>query len=128
VIARAWHEGVMPDRTITAVVVDGVDQDRLWEKLRRFARRAGRVVVERALRLYYAERDPRTPVWAKRAIYAALAYFVLPFDVVPDFIPGIGFTDDAATLLATLVAVSAYVDRDIKARARSKTAEWFGEP
>jgi uncharacterized membrane protein YkvA (DUF1232 family) len=100
--------------------------DRLWEKLRRFARAAGRTVVERALRLYYASQDPATPAWARRAIYAGLAYFILPLDLVPDLVPGVGYSDDAATLLLTLAAVSAYVSGDIKVRARAKAAEWFG--
>jgi uncharacterized membrane protein YkvA (DUF1232 family) len=118
----------MREQTSIAVVEEPFDPGPLWEKLRRFAKRAGRVVVERALRLYYASLDPRTPRWAKRAIYAALAYFILPFDVVPDFIPGIGFTDDAGTLLFTLLAVSAYVHPEIKLRARQKMIDWFGEP
>jgi uncharacterized membrane protein YkvA (DUF1232 family) len=110
----------------TDVLHAEVAGDRLGEKLRRYARAAGRTVVERALRLYYASQDPATPTWARRAIYAGLAYFILPFDVVPDLLPGVGYTDDAATLLLTLTAVSAWVSRDIKERARAKTAEWFG--
>ena len=98
-----------------------------WDKLRRYARIAGRTVVERALRLYYASQDPATPPWARRAIYAGLAYFLMPFDLVPDFLPAVGYTDDAATLLLTLAFVSAYVGTDIKIRAAAKTAEWFGE-
>src|SRR5262249_34133946 len=118
----------MPEHAVTTVVVQGYDDARFWEKVRRFAKRAGRIVIERALRLYYAAQDPRTPPWAKRTIYAGLAYFIVPFDLIPDFIPGIGFTDDAATLLFTLFAVSAYVHTDIKIRARQKVVDWFGEP
>jgi uncharacterized membrane protein YkvA (DUF1232 family) len=116
----------MSKGTTTAVVVHDAHEDRLWEKLRRFGKRAGRIVVERALRLFYAAQDPATPPWAKRAIYAALAYFIVPFDLIPDFLPGIGYTDDAGTLLFTLFAVSAYVSRDVKIRARAKTDEWLG--
>ena len=118
----------MADGTRTRAVDPADLGPRLWEKLGRFARVAGRVVVERALRLYYASQDPATPAWARRAIYGALAYFILPIDLVPDLLPGIGYTDDAGTLLATLAAVSMYVTRDIKVRARAKTAEWFGAP
>jgi uncharacterized membrane protein YkvA (DUF1232 family) len=118
----------MREQTSITVVEPEFDAGAFWEKLRRFATRAGRVVVERALRLYYASLDPRTPAWAKRTIYAGLAYFIVPFDLVPDFIPGIGFTDDAGTLLFTLFVVSAYVHTDIKVRARRKMVDWFGEP
>ena len=117
----------MADGTTTGAAEREDIGPRLWEKLRRFARVAGRIVVERALRLYYAAQDPATPAWARRAIYGALAYFILPIDLVPDLLPGIGYADDATTLLATLAAVSMYVTRDIKIRARAKTAEWLGE-
>ena len=111
----------------SAVAEDPSVGDAFWDKLRRYARVAGRTVVERALRLYYASQDPATPPWARRAIYAGLAYFLMPFDLVPDFLPAVGYTDDAATLLMTLAFVSAYVGKDIKIHAAAKTAEWFGE-
>jgi len=110
----------------TAIVVHEADGDRFWDKIARFGKRAGRVVVERAMRLYYAAQDPSTPPWARRAIYSGLAYFVMPFDLIPDFIPVVGYTDDAATLLFTLFVVSAYVSRDVKIRARATTDKWFG--
>jgi len=118
----------MTEERSVVVAEPAFDADRLWDKLARFARRAGRIVVERALRLYYAAQDPRTPPWAKRAIYAALAYFIVPFDLIPDFVPGVGFTDDAGTLLFTLFVVSAYVHADVKLHARRKMIDWFGEP
>jgi uncharacterized membrane protein YkvA (DUF1232 family) len=117
----------MADEARTDVAVRGFSGDRFWEKLARFAARAGRAVVERALRLYYAAQDARTPEWAKRIIYAALAYFVLPLDVVPDVVPGIGFTDDLGALVVALLVVSAYVHKDIKIRAHQKTLDWFGD-
>jgi uncharacterized membrane protein YkvA (DUF1232 family) len=98
-----------------------------WDKLARYAKSAGRVVVERALRLYYASQDPATPPWARRAIYAGLAYFILPLDLIPDFVPVVGYSDDAATLLMTLAFVSTYVGKDIQIRAAATAAEWFGE-
>ena len=113
--------------TPTIVVEDPSVGDAFWDKLRRYARVAGRTVVERALRLYYASQDPATPPWARRAIYAGLAYFLMPLDLVPDFVPVVGYTDDAATLLMTLAFVSAYVGKDIKIRAAAKAADWFGE-
>jgi uncharacterized membrane protein YkvA (DUF1232 family) len=129
--AVPWHDERVVSRAgkSPTPIIDVGDPsvgDAFWDKLRRYARVAGRTVVERALRLYYASQDPATPPWARRAIYAGLAYFLVPFDFVPDFIPAVGYTDDAATLLATLAFVSVYVGKDIKIRAAAKTAEWFG--
>jgi uncharacterized membrane protein YkvA (DUF1232 family) len=99
-------------RSIT-VVDQSFDDGAFWEKLRRFATRAGRIVVERALRLYYASLDPRTPPWARRAIYAALAYFVMPFDLIPDFIPVAGQLDDALVVAAGLAYVVRVAGREV---------------
>lgn len=48
--------------------------------------------------VYYAIRDSRTPLKAKATLAAALAYFILPADLIPDFVAGFGFTDDFAVL------------------------------
>ena len=58
---------------------------------------------------YYCATDRRTPLKAKAVLYAALAYFVLPADVVPDFVAGMGFTDDATVLATALGVVGVHV-------------------
>src|SRR6478672_10261522 len=83
-----------------------------WPKIRRVA--AHVPFAGEALALWYCARDEETPVAAKGMMLAALAYFVLPTDAVPDFIAGIGYTDDAAVLLATLNLVG----RHLKPRHR----------
>lgn len=97
-----------------------------WQKLTRFAGKAGRELVEKALWLFYAAQRPDTPRWAKTVIYGALAYFILPFDAIPDFIPAAGFSDDLASLAAALGLVAIYVNDDVKAQAASKLESWFG--
>ena len=57
-----------------------------------------------ALAVWWCARDPETPTAAKGMMLAALAYFVLPTDAIPDILPAIGFTDDAA-VFAALVAI-----------------------
>jgi uncharacterized membrane protein YkvA (DUF1232 family) len=98
-----------------------------WDKLRRHARNAGETVVEQALQLYYALQAPATPKWAKTVILGALAYFILPTDAIPDFLPVAGYTDDLGALAAALATVKFYVTEDIKRTAKAKVAEWFGE-
>lgn len=98
-----------------------------WDKLKGHALTAGAQVVERALRLYYALQAPKTPKWAKTVILGALAYFILPADAIPDMVPLAGYSDDLGALTAALATVQMYVTDDIKAQAKSKLRQWFGE-
>lgn len=102
------------------------DDDSFWDKVKNFALKAGKEVIEKALWLYYAAQQPNTPVWARTVIYGALAYFVLPVDAVPDAIPVAGFTDDLGALAAALGTVSMYVTDQVKTMAAEKMGEWFG--
>lgn len=101
-------------------------EPRLWQKLSRSALAAGREVVEKALWLYYASQRPDVPRWARATIYAALAYFVLPLDAIPDITPLTGYADDLAALSAALLTVAAYVDDAVKEKARERMQHWFG--
>ena len=100
-------------------------EEKFWQKLKRFALACGREVVEKALLLYYAAERPETPKWAKRVIYGALAYFILPFDMVADFLPG-GYVDDLGMLAAALGLVALYVNDDVKQQAEQTLTRWFG--
>ena len=78
-------------------------RDGFWRKVRRFA---GRVPFTSDLvAAYYCAMDPATPFRARAILLGAVAYFVMPIDVVPDAIAVLGFTDDA-TVLATAIAVA----------------------
>jgi uncharacterized membrane protein YkvA (DUF1232 family) len=68
-----------------------------WQKAKRVAGKLP--FAEDLLTAYYCAFDQATPLQVKTALIGALAYFVLPFDVVPDMMPLLGFTDDAAILL-----------------------------
>ncbi len=79
----------------------------------------GRVpFVAKAVAAYYCATDPATPRSAKLAIMAALAYFVIPTDVIPDFIALLGFTDDATVFWAAWRAVRGHITDAHHARAR----------
>ncbi len=69
--------------------------------------------------MYFCMLDPRTPVWVKATVGAALAYFVLPLDAIPDILPMVGLSDDASVLAAAFAAVSAHVTTEHRDRARS---------
>ncbi|WP_373006728.1 YkvA family protein [Hyphomonas sp.] len=67
---------------------------------------------------WYAARDPLTPIKAKAVLYAAVAYFVMPADLLPDMIVGLGFTDDATVLATALGVVGMYVKERHRRMAR----------
>ncbi|WP_251976145.1 YkvA family protein [Salinicola avicenniae] len=101
---------------------------RFWHKLTRVGRQTGREGARKALELYFVLKRPDVPVWAKSTIVGALGYFISPLDAIPDFIAGVGYTDDASVLAAALVAVSVYLDEDIKRRADEALSRWWPDP
>ena len=60
-----------------------------------------------------------TPLPIRATLFGALAYFVLPFDAIPDFLLGLGFTDDAAILVAAFTAARMHITQEHRARARA---------
>lgn len=74
-----------------------------WNTVRKAARRIP--FMQDVVAAYYCALDPATPARTRTILLAALAYFVLPADFVPDFIAGFGFTDDMTVLAAALAAV-----------------------
>lgn len=101
-------------------------ESNFWDKLKKFAKVAGKEVIEKALFLYYAAKQPNTPLWAKTTIYGALAYFISPIDMLPDLTPLLGYTDDLSILAAALVTVASYITDEVKQQARDKMQTWFG--
>lgn len=96
-----------------------------WIKLKLSAKAAGRELVEKSLWLYYAARRPDTPLWAKTVVYSALAYFILPTDAIPDFIPITGYTDDMAAIATAVATITNYIDDEVKNLANKRLKCWF---
>lgn len=78
-----------------------------WRKCRRVAARLP--FAEDLIAAYYCAFDRGTPLHVKAALIGTLAYFILPADLVPDFLPALGYADDAASLAATLRLVAAHI-------------------
>lgn len=100
---------------------DARERERLrrefWHKARRVA--AGLPFAEDLLAAYYCAFDHATPTPVKVSLVGALAYFVLPFDALPDVFPLLGFTDDAAVLLTALRMVGAHMRPEHRDAARA---------
>ena len=114
------------DREETRDYAGSYDEESFWDKLGRFAVRAGKEVVEKALVLFYCLQDPDTPTRAKGIIAGALGYLIVPLDAIPDLTPGVGFVDDLGALTLALTIVVAHVKPEHHERARTKLNDWFG--
>lgn len=82
-------------------------RDKFWRTVKRAAAQVP--FMDEVVAGYYCAMDKNTPMRAKGVLLAALAYFVLPADTIPDVFFGIGFTDDIAVLTAALAAVRAHM-------------------
>lgn len=102
-------------------------ENQLLKKIKHFAKQAGLKVVYSVLLLFYSYRRKDTPLWAKRIILGVLGYFIMPFDALPDLTPIIGYTDDLGVLSFGLVTIAAYVNDEVRIKARLKLRDWFGE-
>ncbi|MDD7725908.1 MAG: YkvA family protein [Bacteroidales bacterium] len=96
-----------------------------WDKVKDVALKAGAKVIYYALLLYYTATADTTSTTDKIMIFSALGYFILPIDLVPDFIPIAGYADDLAALIACYVKVTANITPEIRKQADGKMKEWF---
>lgn len=99
-------------------------EERVREGIWRTVRKAAAAIpfMDEVVAAYYCAIDPKTPFRVRGTLLAALAYFVLPLDFVPDFILGFGFTDDLAVLTAALTAVRTHIKPAHRKAARKMLA------
>ena len=103
------------------------NENAFWEKLKKFARKAGIKVTYAALLLFYVLKSPGTSTKDRAKILGALGYFILPIDIIPDIIPIAGYTDDLAALTWGIYCVIKSITPEVKAAAAAKLHEWFGD-
>lgn len=90
---------------------------RFWTKFKRVV--ASLPFAEELLAAYYCAFDRETPRHVQVSLLGAIAYFVLPFDFVPDVLPVLGFTDDAAVLATAIRMVASHITSDHRDAARA---------
>lgn len=110
---------------------DRLAQDResvrkqFWRKLKRLAVKLP--FMEDLLAAYYCAFDRQTPRHVQAALLGAIAYFILPFDFVPDVLPILGYGDDAAILATALRMVATHINEDHREAARRAIARGLSE-
>ncbi len=99
----------------------------VMQVLNRAFSKAGFDVVARVLQLYYLAKSPELPLWAKASVFAALGYFVVSPDAMPDIVPVLGFTDDLLVITSTLAGLSSQITPEIQRKVLEKLQGWFGD-
>lgn len=101
--------------------------NKLFKKVAKVAKTAGLIVIYPAMILYYLFKEKSVPVASKSVIAAALAYFIMPADSIPDITPIIGYSDDLAILLVSLSHLMKYVTPELLKKVKDHLAKWFGD-
>jgi uncharacterized membrane protein YkvA (DUF1232 family) len=96
-----------------------------WPKLKRSLARIP--FAEDLVAAFYCATDSATPLKVRGTLMAALAYFVLPLDAIPDFILGLGFTDDMAVLITAITLVKSHMTEAHRDRARATLSRMAAE-
>ncbi|EGQ8447678.1 MULTISPECIES: YkvA family protein [Vibrio] len=96
------------------------DEKTFWRKMKGSVKKAGEEIAVMGIKSWLAMTDSNTSVRHKAILGGALAYFVLPTDMVPDVLAGVGFTDDMAALTLAANSVGNAITKEHEAQAREK--------
>jgi uncharacterized membrane protein YkvA (DUF1232 family) len=116
--APSFTDSVFEADVIDSTVIDeGVFQ--------RLLRRAGRTIAAPALEALEMVMDQATPPQARLTMLAALTYLLIPTDLIPDFLPIAGFSDDLVALTAVIGLCGKHITPEIRLRAQRRLDRWF---
>ena len=113
----------MDATVVDAQVLESTEVDEAV--LLKLLRRAGRTMARPALECMELLLDPQTPAPAKLTVLAALTYLLVPLDLIPDFIPAAGFSDDLVAVTALLGLCNRHRTPAVQLRAQRRLDSWF---
>jgi uncharacterized membrane protein YkvA (DUF1232 family) len=113
----------MDATVVDAQVLESTEVDEAV--LLKLLRRAGRTLARPALECLELLLDPQTPAPAKLTVLAALTYLLVPLDLIPDFIPAAGFSDDLVAVTALLGLCNRHRTPAVQLRAQRRLDSWF---
>lgn len=117
------------DINMTKTEIKGYSQyyseESFWDKILGMIGSAGEYVIRMALVLYYELQDPTISFFERAVIYGALGYLILPADLIPDFMPLFGYTDDIVVLKKALDYIDTHVTEYVEEKVEEKMQEWF---
>ena len=101
-------------------------EDGLWSKITGNFKKVGANLLYKVLQLFYVAKNPNVPMKIRAAMIAPLGYFISPVDLIPDLTPVVGYSDDAAVIAMAIAFAHAYIDDNIRRKAKDKLCEFFG--
>ncbi len=104
---------------------ENYSEEKFWEKLKKIAKKIGVKATAYGLTLFYVLQKDEVTYRYKLFIIGCLGYFILPIDLVPDVLVGIGYTDDIGFMAINLIRISKYIDDDVKRKVSKKLSGWF---
>lgn len=105
-----------------------INNTQIWDKIGEYARKVGRMSARPAILLYYVMRSDETPKSDKMLIFSALAYLVLPVDLIDGKrLPIIGWMDEVVSLTVAYQKVCKYITPEMGRKADELLDKWFPE-
>ena len=102
-------------------------ESQLWDKLKRFGKSIGATILYPVLLLFCLLKSGDVNLKEKAMIVGTLGYFILPLDLLPDAIVGVGYTDDAMALTATLTSLASCITEEMQQEAKQKVTDLIGD-
>jgi len=117
----------MKDEKFYKEYIRQFDEKKLFKKLKRISGKVGVNLLYYILILFYLTMDKSVPLKTRIIFIAALGYLIVPTDLISDFIPGLGFTDDAAFIAYAVSNATNYITPELKEKALTRLAKLVGE-
>ena len=102
---------------------ESYSEKNFWTKIKDMPEHTGCTALRTAYTLYVLLKTSSTPLWAKTAIIGALGYFIVPIDVIPDFLIGIGYVDDVAIMTLILGQLYAFINKEVRDKVEGMLPE-----
>ena len=109
-------------------IITNIDYASIWDGMKNYAVKVGRVAARPVLLLYYVMRSEETPMKDKLTIFGALAYVILPVDLLnAQRLPLIGWIDEVVSLVVAVQRMQKYITPEIEAKADAQLDKWLPE-
>ena len=102
-------------------------ENELWQKLEKFGKTIGATILYPVLLLFNLLKSDEIDFKEKAMIIGTLGYFILPIDIIPDTLPGMGYVDDGMALTAAVTSLASCIDENIQNLSKEQLHKLLGE-